>query len=152
MTMSNKPPEQGAGQVLRHRGAERFFHWSMAACMLVLLATGFLPVMGVDFAWVDPHWIAGVVLTVLVVFHIVRALFVLSLSTIHASFRDISSSAGSMSRELAGGLRAAKKIDKYSVGQKLFHHGVAVVVLVAIVTGLVMVVGSATAMKPSLAA
>lgn len=34
-----------------------------------------------------------------------------------------------------------RKIGKYSVSQKGFHHAVALVVLVAIVTGLVMMIG-----------
>ena len=129
-------------QVLRHRLADRLFHWLMAASMLVLLVTGFLPVLGVNFAWVDPHWIAGVILTFLVLFHIVRALFVLTLSNIWIRWREFVGSVNATTAEaLGGGLRLKRKIGKYSVGQKGFHHAVAVVVLVAIVTGLVMMVG-----------
>lgn len=75
-------------RVLRHRLADRLFYWAMAACMLVLMLTGFLPILGVNFAWVDSHWIAGVVLTVLVIFHIVRALFILTPSDIRVRWRD----------------------------------------------------------------
>jgi cytochrome b subunit of formate dehydrogenase len=128
-------------QVLRHRLADRLFHWLMAACMLVLLFTGFLPVMGVNFAWVDPHWIAGVVLTVLVVFHIVRALFVLTPSDIWIRWREFSVSFRATTTEVFGGPRVKRKIGKYSVGQKGFHHAVAAVVLVAIGTGFVMMIG-----------
>jgi cytochrome b subunit of formate dehydrogenase len=113
----------------------------MAACMLVLLATGFLPVMGIKFAWVDPHWIAGVVLTVLVLFHVVRALFILTTSNIWIRWREFSASARALTTEVLGGPRLKRKIGKYSVGQKAFHHAVAVVILVAIATGLVMMVG-----------
>ena len=128
-------------QVLRHRFAERLFHWLMAACMLVLLFTGFLPVMGVKFAWVDPHWIAGVILTVLVLFHIVRALFFLTLSNIWIRWREFTESVSVTTTEALGGSRLKRKIGKYSVGQKGFHHAVAVVVIVVIVTGLVMMIG-----------
>ncbi len=128
-------------QVLRHRLAERLFHWLMAACMLVLLFTGFLPVMGVNFAWVDPHWIAGVILTVLVLFHIVRALFFLTLSNIWIRWREFTASVSVTTTEALGGPRLKRKIGKYSVGQKGFHHAVAVVVIVVIVTGLVMMIG-----------
>ncbi len=65
--MSDMQNSSGA-QVQRHRLADRLYHWLMAASMLVLLFTGFLPVLGVNFAWVDPHWIAGVILTVLVAY------------------------------------------------------------------------------------
>ena len=128
-------------QVQRHRLAERLFHWLMAACMLVLLFTGFLPVMGVKFAWVDPHWIAGVILTVVVLFHIVRALFFLTLSNIWIRWREFTASVSVTTTEALGGPRLKRKIGKYSVGQKGFHHAVAVVVIVVIVTGLVMMIG-----------
>ena len=133
--------DSSAAQVLRHRLAERLFHWLMAACMLVLLVTGFLPVLGVNFAWVDPHWIAGVILTVLVLFHIVRALFFLSLSNIWIGWREFTGSVNAVAAEALGKSNRKRKIGKYSVGQKGFHHAVAVVVIVAIVTGLVMMVG-----------
>ena len=46
--MSNMQNNSG-DQVLRHHLADRLYHWLMAACMLVLLFTGFLPVLGVNF-------------------------------------------------------------------------------------------------------
>lgn len=130
-----------SGRVMRHHLTERLYHWLMAASMLVLLGTGFLPIMGVKFAWVDPHWIAGVILTVLVLFHIVRAIAVLTLSTMWAGWREIISALRATTKEALGGPRVRKRIGKYSVGQKFFHHGVAVVVLIAIVTGLIMMAG-----------
>lgn len=129
------------GHVLRHHLAERLFHWSMAACMLALLVTGFLPVLGVNFAWVDPHWIAGVVLTVLVAFHMIRALFFLRLANIWIRWREFTRSFHATTKEALGGPRLKNRIGKYSVGQKGFHHAVAVVVLVAIVTGFIMMIG-----------
>ena len=138
--MSNKQ-ENAGGRIVRHRLADRVFHWTMAASMLVLLLTGFLPVLGVNFAWVDPHWIAGVILTLLVLLHAVRALFVLRPIDMWIRWREFSASVRVTAREALGGPRVPKKIGKYSVGQKFFHHAVALVVLTAIVTGLVMMVG-----------
>ena len=40
-------------RVKRHSLAARLFHWVMAASMLTLLVTAFLPRVGVQFAWVD---------------------------------------------------------------------------------------------------
>jgi formate dehydrogenase subunit gamma len=125
----------------RHRLADRLFHWLMAGCMLALLFTGFLPILGVKFAWLNLHWIAGVILTILVIFHIVRALFILDRSHIWIGWREFVDSARAISKEALGGPRKKKRIGKYSVGQKAFHHAVAIVVLAAIVTGLVMMVG-----------
>ena len=128
-------------RVLRHRLLDRLFHWSMAVCMLVLLATGFLPVLGVNFSWVDPHWIAGVILTVLVLSHIVRALFVLTLSNIWIRWGEFRDSVNATTREVLGGPRVKWRAGKYTVGQKFFHHAVALVVLTAIATGLIMMIG-----------
>src|SRR5258708_4813013 len=54
---------------------DRLLPGPMAAAVLPLLATAFLPIAGWHFAWVTPHWIAGLVLTLAIVFHIVRSLF-----------------------------------------------------------------------------
>lgn len=129
------------GRVQRHRLADRLFHWLMAASMLALLVTGFLPILGVKFAWVDPHWIAGVILTVLVLFHTVRALLILDWTHIWIRWREFVDAARATTEEALGGSRVRKRIGKYSVGQKAFHHGVAIVALAVIVTGLVMMVG-----------
>jgi cytochrome b subunit of formate dehydrogenase len=42
---------------------------------------------------------------------------------------------------MAGGPRVGRRVGKYSVGQKMFHHVVAVVVITASVTGVIMMVG-----------
>ena len=62
-------------KIIRHLLPDRIFHWVMAVSILVLLFTGFLPIVGVKFSWVDPHWIAGIVLTIAILFHIIRAVF-----------------------------------------------------------------------------
>lgn len=139
--MSNSAAVHGQDRVHRHRLADRLFHWLMAACMLTLLLTGFLPILGIKFAWVDPHWIAGMILTLLVLFHIIRALFILDFSRIWIRWREFANSVHVTTMEALGGPRIRKRIGKYSVGQKAFHHAVAVVVLAAIVTGLIMMVG-----------
>ena len=137
----NEPRDDAGERVLRHHLADRLYHWLMAACMLVLLFTGFLPVLGLNFAWVDPHWIAGVILTLLVLFHAIRSLVWLTPSYIWIRWREFVASVNALSKEVLGGAREKRKIGKYSVGQKAFHHAAAVVVLVAIATGLVMMIG-----------
>ena len=59
----------------RHSLAARLFHWIMAAAMFVLLFTAFLPIAGVQFAWVTWHWMAGIVLTASILFHVIHATF-----------------------------------------------------------------------------
>ena len=62
-------------RVPRHSLVARLFHWIMAASMFTLLFTAFLPKVGFQFSWVTYHWIAGTVLTVSVIFHIIHASF-----------------------------------------------------------------------------
>ena len=62
-------------RIPRHSLAARLFHWIMAASMFTLLFTAFLPRVGVQFNWVTYHWIAGAVLTVSIIFHVIHASF-----------------------------------------------------------------------------
>jgi cytochrome b subunit of formate dehydrogenase len=34
------------GRIMRHLLADRIYHWTMAACVLSLMATAFLPIIG----------------------------------------------------------------------------------------------------------
>jgi cytochrome b subunit of formate dehydrogenase len=105
-----------------------------AASVLLLLGTAFLPIVGLEFAWVSVHWITGVVLTVVVLFHVVRALFWQSLSAIWIGRADVRDAAAIVGRTF-GGRSAQPKPGKYSFAQKLIHHAFAVVVLTTVVTG-----------------
>ena len=111
-----------ADRVQRHAGVDRLFHWLTACAVLILMATGILPHVGVHFDWVDIHWVTGLALTVLVSFHIVRSLFWQRLAAIwfsRAEFR-------------------ARRAAKYTIAQRLMHHALGLVVLAAVVTGLFM--------------
>ena len=109
--------------MIRHAGIDRLFHWVMAATMTVLLATSLLPVIGVRFGWYTIHWVAGLLLTVIILFHIVRALFWQRPATMLA---------------LDAGDFAARGAGKYTLPQKLMHLAWTVAILVAIVTGLLL--------------
>ena len=61
--------------VARHSLGARLFHLIMAIAMIALLLTAFLPKVGVKFAWVEYHWIAGIVLTISIIYHIIHATF-----------------------------------------------------------------------------
>ena len=117
---------ENSDRLPRHAGIDRLFHWVTAATMTVLLATSLLPLVGVRFAWVDIHWIAGVVLTVAILLHIVRALFWQSPRSMAIRGADFA--------ELSGG----RLPGKYSLPQKLMHLAWMLAVLVAIVTGLLL--------------
>jgi formate dehydrogenase subunit gamma len=110
-------------RIERHKGVDRLFHWLTAASVLTLLATGLLPVVGIKFDWVPIHWITGVVLLVLVLFHLVRSVIWQKLRCMWAiGARDF------------GG----RKYGKYSPAQKLMHLAMTLVILTVVATGVVM--------------
>jgi cytochrome b subunit of formate dehydrogenase len=109
-------------------------HWISAACVLILLGTAFLPIVGVEFAWVAVHWMTGIVLAVAVLLHIARVLVRGTWSSMWIGRADLADAV-----EIAGAaLRRAlpaRRPGKYSVAQKLIHHAFAVTVLTTLVTG-----------------
>jgi cytochrome b subunit of formate dehydrogenase len=127
-------------RLVRHRLPDRVFHWIMAATVLALLATGFLPIVGVKFPWVTIHWSAGLALTVAVLFHVVRAVFGLQPSTMVIRGYDLRDAWRGAACALGLSRAAPGKPGKYPLLQKLFHHTVALVLLTTIGTGLLMMV------------
>ena len=125
-------------QILRHAMSERVFHWGMSAAMLVLLVTAFLPIMGIQFAWVTIHWIAGLVLTATIVYHIIHATFWQDFWAMWVSGADIKAGMAELSHMVGRNGTEVPKAAKYPIDHKMFHHGAAVSGLVAIVTGIFM--------------
>jgi len=118
------PGETPAGRIERHKLVDRAYHWLMAASMLILLVTAFLPILGIKFEWVGIHWVTGLVLTVIVLIHVIHASFFQNFWAMVPDGED---------------LRAPfAKPGKYSVAQKLYHLAISVLILAAIATGLLM--------------
>lgn len=122
----------------RHAFVDRLFHWTSAASVLVLLATALLPILGMEFAWVTIHWVTGLILAVLVIAHILRALFWQDLRSMWIGLGDIRDGLVALRSALQLSPGAAKIAGKYSLAQKAIHHAFTVVVLTAIVTGFMM--------------
>jgi cytochrome b subunit of formate dehydrogenase len=112
-----------SGQIVRHARVDRWFHWLTAIAMTLLLLTSLSPILDWNWPWYGVHWVAGIVLTLVILLHIVRALFWQRPGTMLLSASDFSSARG------AG---------KYTLAQKMMHLGWGVAVLVAIVTGLLL--------------
>jgi formate dehydrogenase subunit gamma len=123
-----------ADRVVRHALPDRVFHWVSAACVLTLLGTAFLPIVGVEFGWVTVHWITGLVLGVAVLFHIVRVLLRGTWRSMWLGRADIADAADVAGAALRRAL-PARRPGKYSVAQKLIHHAFTLVVLVTLATG-----------------
>ena len=134
-------------RIERHSLMARLFHWVMAAAMFVLLFTAFLPMVGVEFAWVTWHWIAGLVLTGSVLYHIIHASFWLDFWSIWIGPQDIPEFRAEMRREL-GQEVSGPKAGKYPLANRLYHSVIVVVGLMVIGTGMVMMPRIRTPLLP----
>ncbi len=121
----------------RHSFMARMFHWVMAASMFTLLFTAFLPIAGIKFAWVKWHWIAGLVLTGSIIYHIVHATFFMDFWSIWIGPRDIPEMKAEIMYEL-GRTNETPKTGKYPLGNRLYHLAILVVGLSASATGIYM--------------
>ncbi len=109
---------------MRHKLADRLFHWIMALLVIILLGTAFLPILGVKFDWVPIHWMAGVLLIVAIIYHLYRAVFVHGLKEMLPTGADMKMSSAPE--------------QKYDVHQKLYHWSVGTIVLALLITGGIM--------------
>jgi cytochrome b subunit of formate dehydrogenase len=123
---AERPSKEGK-RVQRHEPVDRIMHWVMAISILALLFTGVLPIIGIEFAWLTLHWIAGLLLTAAVLFHIIRSVLQKDLMSVWIRPSDLKES-----------LDESQKPGKYSVAQKGMHAAVTVVTLLVIISGLFM--------------
>lgn len=138
--MTRSDPKRGRAddRVVRHLLPDRLYHWTMAASALALLFTAFAPILGWKFEWVTAHWIAGVVLAAVVVFHIVRAVAWQDFWSMMVGFQDIRDAWRAMRQTLGQVGPSPDKPGKYPLPQKLYHWAIAAIVLALVVTGLLM--------------
>ena len=135
-------------RVPRHSLAARLFHWIMAVAMLVLLFTAFLPKVGFQFDWVEYHWIAGIVLTVSILFHIVHASFYLDFWSIWPDRADLEDAGKRVQRFLGKSSGLPRKFAKYPLENKLYHGAIMLTGLSVIGTGLFMMFRVRTILFP----
>lgn len=125
-------------RITRHTAAARFFHWVMAAAMIALLVTGFFPIVGVQFPWLTIHWIAGVLLTVSIVYHVVHATLFLDFWSIWLLPTDLQEAWQRVRHQMGLVTEPIRKHGKYPLDHKLYHLAVTLGGLTVIGTGLVM--------------
>jgi formate dehydrogenase subunit gamma len=130
----NLPPK-----IERHSLVARAFHWVMALSMFTLLFTAFLPIVGIRFAWVTWHWIAGLVLAASILFHIIHASFWLDFWSIWVGPKDIPELKAEIRRELGEDVPGPKPA-KYPLGHRLYHLTIVIAGLAAVATGTFMMV------------
>jgi cytochrome b subunit of formate dehydrogenase len=139
--VSDAPPEAVARipeRVPRHSLVARLFHWIMAASMFTLLFTAFLPKVGVRFNWVTYHWIAGVVLTASILFHIIHASFFLDFWSIWPDRTDLQDAVKRVRRFFGMPAPPPRKFAKYPLENKLYHGVIMLSGLAVIFTGVFM--------------
>lgn len=140
-TEGTPPPSASSAMpetVERHSMSSRAFHWLMAASMFVLLVTAFFPLVGIRFAWVTIHWIAGIALTLLIVYHIYAALFRQDRRAVWIGRKEMRQAMAAMGRFFRREPDPDPRTAKYPLDQRMFHHAASVAGLGAIVTGLLM--------------
>ena len=121
-------------KIVRHKLQDRIFHWAMALCMIMLIFTGISSVIGIEFDWVPIHWISGTIFTILIIWHLIRSIFFQDILSMWISFSEIRSFIIAIFRN------RVLKSGKYSIPQKLLHNTVTVISLVAIITGILLMV------------
>jgi cytochrome b subunit of formate dehydrogenase len=125
-------------RVPRHSLAARLFHWIMAVSMFTLLITAFLPKVGVQFNWVLYHWIAGLLLTVSILFHIIHASFFMDFWSIWPDKIDVRDSMRRVMRFFGKPAPPAARFAKYPLENKLYHGVIVLAGLAVTITGLFM--------------
>jgi len=135
-------------RVPRHSLAARLFHWIMAAAMLTLLVTAFLPKVGVQFNWVPIHWIAGLVLTASIIFHVIHASFFMDFWAIWPNKQDLEEGTNRMKRALGQDAPPPRRFAKYPIENKMYHGIIVLTGLAVILTGVFMIFRVRTGIFP----
>ena len=130
-------PVASGAPVVRHKLPDRVYHWLLAAAVLTLMFTAFAPILGWKFEWLTAHWISGVLLTALVLVHIVRATIWQDFWAMMIGPSDVCAGVGAALAAVRG-KPAPGKPGKYELAQKLYHWGIAALVLALVVTGCLM--------------
>ncbi|MFQ5681936.1 MAG: cytochrome b/b6 domain-containing protein [Candidatus Binatia bacterium] len=131
-------PTRVPERVPRHSLASRLVHWVTATSVLALLFTGFLPILGFKFSWVTPHWIAGLTLTAVILFHVIHASFWKGLGLMWISYQDLRDGWLTLKQIVRLSEPTPGKPGKNPFENKLFHHVTSIVTLGGIVTGVLM--------------
>jgi formate dehydrogenase subunit gamma len=120
-------PSAEGKRINRHDAIDRAFHWIMAGSVLVLIFTGISPIVGLRISWLNIHWIAGLVLTFVTVFHIIRAMFWQDFKSMLLGPADFKEP-----------FDESIKPGKYSFEQKGMHWAMTVLVIAVIATGIIL--------------
>jgi len=125
-------------KIKRHSLVARLFHWVMSVAMFALLITAFVPRMGYPFDWVTWHWIAGLVLTASIIFHIFHATFFMDFWSIWPDKTDWEDAKRRWLRATGKSAPEPRKFAKYPLENKMYHGIIVLAGLSVILTGVFM--------------
>lgn len=120
--------KENKDHIVRHSKLSRVDHWIMAFSILILLATGIFPILGIKMDWIEPHWISGIILTIIMLIHLMMSLSAKKIKSMWISFKDL--------RDFFSSDKV--KSGKYSLEQKLMHHAITIFSLISLSTGWLM--------------
>ncbi len=125
-------------KIKRHSLVARLFHWVMSVAMFALLITAFVPRMGYPFDWVTYHWIAGLLLTASIIFHIFHATFWMDFWSIWPDKEDIQEAKSRFLRATGKDAPEPRKFGKYPFENKMYHLIIVLAGLSVTLTGVFM--------------
>jgi formate dehydrogenase subunit gamma len=132
--LATRVPEK----VTRHNRSARVSHWVLALATLALLITGFVPILGLQFPWVTIHWIAGVILTGYLLYHMVDTVRRGTLGTMWIGREEISKGMERLKGFFSRSTGIEEKPGKWGTENIAFHHVTALAGIAVIGTGLLM--------------
>lgn len=124
--------------IVRHSVSARISHWLMAGTVLTLLVTSFVPILGLQFPWVTIHWIAGILLTVYLLYHIAQTASPRAFRRMWIGADDVADARRRTARFFGRSAPTPRKPGKWPLENKLFHHLTGVMGIGVIATGLLM--------------
>jgi formate dehydrogenase subunit gamma len=161
MTQSAQRTTGTPERVLRHKLVDRIYHWVMAITVLTLLFTALVPLtremlstgawptravafgetilFGLPIDWLTVHWVAGFVLIFVIIYHIIRASIWLSFKSMLVGPSDAVATVKAATWMMGKEGAQPVKPGKYPLAQKLYHHGIAFMMIVLCVTGFLMI-------------
>lgn len=136
-------------RIERHTSASRYSHWLLAASVLTLLVTGFVPVLGLKFPWVTIHWIAGLALAAYTIFHTVHVVQRKALGAMWISVKEMGEMWQRIKLMAGGAGKEPGKPGKWGTENKAFHLVTMAAGLVVVATGLLMMLRVNTIFAPA---
>lgn len=148
-----KPSEQIAAPIvgtqeflLRHNLLQRFFHWTNAAAVIILFVSGWMIYQPTDLFFSSPppaywfrwHLLGTAILIVVLTFHSIYESFIVRAPNPMAINQNELRRLRQMIKNFLGFSQFYPRSGKYHPAQIFFHWGVAINILLLILTGMVI--------------